>query len=109
MAGNAHPTRLLNGELMAKFEHATLPNGLTILSESDPEALSVAVGCFVRTGARDETAELSGCTHFLEHMMFKGTARRNYLDINREFDEMGAVNNAFTSNESTVYWATVLP
>jgi len=94
---------------MPNFRHTRLPNGLTILGEMLPEALSVAVGCFVRTGSRDEEPEIAGCTHFLEHMMFKGTARRTSFDINREFDEIGANNNAYTSQESTVYHATLLP
>ena len=50
-----------------------------------------------------------GVSHFLEHMMFKGTAQRTAEDVNREFDAMGASNNAYTSEENTVYWARVLP
>jgi predicted Zn-dependent peptidase len=67
------------------------------------------VGFFVQTGARDEPRELMGVSHFLEHMMFKGTARRSAEDVNREFDEMGADYNAFTGHECTVYYAHVLP
>jgi len=63
----------------------------------------------VKTGSRDEGAEVAGVSHFLEHMMFKGTATRNSQQVNEEFDEMGAKNNAFTSNEVTCYWAQVLP
>src|SRR5665213_2682558 len=69
----------------------------------------MAAGFFVKTGARDETPEVSGVSHFLEHMMFKGTARRSAEDINREFDEIGADSNAFTSEETTVYYGSVLP
>ena len=68
-----------------------------------------ALGFFVETGARDETDEVSGVSHFLEHMVFKGTPKRSADDVNREFDEMGAHYNAFTSEESTVYYAAVLP
>ncbi|MBX3419946.1 MAG: insulinase family protein [Pirellulaceae bacterium] len=75
----------------------------------DPTALTTSLGWFVRTGARDETAELAGVSHFLEHMVFKGTARRSAEDVNRELDDMGAQSNAFTSEESTVYYASVLP
>ena len=64
---------------------------------------------FVRTGARDETDEVAGVSHFLEHMCFKGTPRRSADDVNREFDEIGAHYNAFTSEENTVYYASVLP
>ncbi len=91
------------------FEHAVLPNGLTLIAETQPEAHTAAVGFFVKTGARDETPELMGVSHFLEHMMFKGTARRTADDVNREFDELGADYNAFTSHEQTVYYAHVLP
>ena len=91
------------------FHHHTLPNGLTLVAESNPEAHTAAVGFFVKTGARDEQSEVMGVSHFLEHMMFKGTARRTADDVNREFDEIGANYNAFTSHEQTVYYAHVLP
>ncbi len=91
------------------FRQQTLPNGLTVIAECDADAHTGAVGFFVKTGARDETPELMGVSHFLEHMMFKGTARRSADDVNREFDEMGANYNAFTSHEMTVYYAAVLP
>lgn len=86
-----------------------LDNGLTIVGEYSDSARSLAAGFFVRTGARDETHEVNGVSHFLEHMMFKGTARRSPDDVNREFDEMGARYNAFTSEEATVYYGNVLP
>jgi len=94
---------------MLSFKHAQLANGLDVIAELDDHAQSVALGFMVKTGARDETPELAGVSHFLEHMMFKGTARRTAADVNREFDAMGAKNNAFTSNEVTCYWANVLP
>ncbi len=86
-----------------------LANGLTIVGEHNPEARSLAMGFFVKTGARDESSQVSGVSHFLEHMMFKGTSRRSPEDVNREFDEMGARYNAFTSEEETVYYGAVLP
>jgi predicted Zn-dependent peptidase len=82
---------------------------LTIIGEYEPAARSLALGYFVRTGSRDEAPEVSGVSHFLEHMMFKGTQRRTPEDVNREFDEMGARYNAFTSEEMTVYYGNVLP
>jgi len=91
------------------FEHATLSNGLTIIGEVDPDAHTSACGFFVKTGARDETSELMGVSHFLEHMMFKGTDRRTADDINREFDEIGARYNAYTSSEITCFYAQTLP
>ena len=92
-----------------RYDHHTLPNGLQIVGEHNPAAQSIALGFFVRTGARDETPEISGVSHFLEHMMFKGSERRSASDVNREFDEIGARNNAFTSEEMTVYYGAVLP
>ena len=92
-----------------KFRNHTLENGLEIVAECNDAAHSLGVGFFVRTGARDETDELAGVSHFLEHMVFKGTPRRSADDVNREFDELGAHYNAFTSEESTVYYAAVLP
>ncbi len=91
------------------FQQTTLPNGLEIVAECDENAYSTAVGFFVKTGARDETDQISGVSHFLEHMVFKGTPHRSADDVNREFDEMGADYNAFTSEENTVYHAAVLP
>jgi predicted Zn-dependent peptidase len=92
-----------------EFKQTQLDNGLKIVAEVNPAAASMAAGFFVRTGSRDETAGVSGVSHFLEHMMFKGSARRTAADVNREFDEMGAHYNAFTSEENTVYFAAVLP
>jgi len=92
-----------------RIDHHELSNGLTIIGEYNAAAQSLAAGFFTRTGARDETPEISGVSHFLEHMMFKGSERRSAHDVNREFMELGARNNAFTSEENTVYWAQVLP
>lgn len=92
-----------------QFKRQQLDNGLEIVAECNDSARSMAIGFFVRTGARDETDELAGVSHFLEHMLFKGTERRSADDVNREFDEIGAHYNAFTSEESTVYYASLLP
>ncbi len=91
------------------FKKHTLPNGLTIIAECDPDAHTAAIGYFVRTGARDEASKVMGVSHFLEHMMFKGTESLTSDDINRGFDELGARNNAFTSNEMTCFYAHILP
>ena len=72
-------------------------NGLTILAEPIPTARSFAAGLFVRTGSRDEPRQINGVSHFLEHMMFKGSQTRDAAAMNRIFDEMGAQYNAFTS------------
>ena len=92
-----------------EFRETTLDNGLEIVAECNADASSTALGFFVKTGARDETDEISGVSHFLEHMVFKGTPSRTAADVNREFDEMGAHYNAFTSEENTVFYAAVLP
>src|SRR6185312_12145608 len=94
---------------MMPFHSHKLANGLQLIGETSPSARSAALGFFVRTGSRDETSEVSGVSHFLEHMMFKGTPNRSPEDVNREFDEMGARYNAFTSEEETVYYGAVLP
>ncbi len=92
-----------------KFHKAQLKNGLTVIGEERTGAVSTALGFFVRTGSRDETPEVAGVSHFLEHMMFKGTARRSALDITYDMAAIGAQANAFTSVENTVYYAAVLP
>ncbi|MFM7807149.1 MAG: M16 family metallopeptidase [Planctomycetota bacterium] len=88
---------------------ATLSNGLTILAEVDPAAHTAAAGFFVRTGARDEPTPIMGVSHFLEHMMFKGSEKRGALQVNEDFDRIGASHNAFTSGEMTCFHAHVLP
>ncbi|QVL32039.1 insulinase family protein [Telmatocola sphagniphila] len=91
------------------FHQHVLPNGLQIIGETNPSALSAAVAFWVRTGGRDETPDVLGVSHFLEHMVFKGTQRRNPFQVNRDFSLIGADNNAFTSEENTVFHAAVLP
>ena len=91
------------------FHHKQLPNGLDIVAEVNPDSHSFAAGLFVKTGSRDEDKHLNGVSHFLEHMMFKGSQKYTWEDVNRIFDEMGARYNAFTSQEMTAYYANVLP
>jgi predicted Zn-dependent peptidase len=92
-----------------QFHHTVLDNGLQVIAELNDQAHSVASGFFVKTGSRDETAELAGVSHFLEHMVFKGTPRRDALAVNRDLDRVGAKHNAQTSEEDTVYHVTCLP
>lgn len=92
-----------------QFERKKLSNGLVLIGEINPSAKSAAVGFFVRTGSRDETPEINGVSHFLEHMLFKGTDALSALEVNEAFDRRGAQFNAFTSEENTVYYASVLP
>ncbi len=91
------------------FHHHQLSNGLDIIAEINPDSHSFAAGFFVKTGSRDESAEINGVSHFLEHMMFKGSTKYTWEDVNRIFDEMGARYNAFTTQEMTAYYANVLP
>ncbi|KYG58958.1 M16 family metallopeptidase [Planococcus maritimus] len=86
----------------------TCQNGLRIVSEHIPHFRSVAVGVFVNTGSRDERPEENGITHFIEHLLFKGTEKRSAKDIAREFDRIGGDLNAYTSKEYTCYYAKVL-
>jgi predicted Zn-dependent peptidase len=95
--------------MTAKFRTHLLQNGLQLLGEINPANVSSAVGFFVKTGARDETTPESGVSHFLEHMMFKGTPTRSALDINLQLGSLGAQANAFTSEENTVYYSAVIP
>jgi predicted Zn-dependent peptidase len=91
------------------FHHTTLENGLQVIAELNDRAHSVAAGFLVKTGSRDETGDLAGVSHFLEHMTFKGTPRRDALAVNRDFDRVGAKHNAQTSEEDTFYHVTCLP
>jgi predicted Zn-dependent peptidase len=91
------------------YKQTQLKNGLTVIGEGNPANVSSAIGFFVRTGARDETPAESGLSHFLEHMMFKGTPTRSAIDINMALGNLGAQANAFTSEENTVYYAAVIP
>jgi predicted Zn-dependent peptidase len=92
-----------------EFQKHTFENGLTVIGELNPDARSVALGYFVKTGSRDETPAVAGVSHFLEHMMFKGDDRLLSWDINAEFDAIGARYNAFTSEEITAYHGAVMP
>lgn len=87
----------------------TLDNGLQILAECNDQAHTTAFGFFVRAGSRDESEDIGGVSHFLEHMVFKGTPNRSAADVNLQLDEMGSHSNARTGEESTIYHAAVLP
>ncbi|GAC1461411.1 MAG: pitrilysin family protein [Ktedonobacterales bacterium] len=92
-----------------QFYMHRLENGLQILAQRMPDLESVSLCFFVRTGARDEPdPALYGVSHFLEHMVFKGTQRRGTEQITLDFNNMGAEFNAFTSSEQTVYYARIL-
>jgi len=86
----------------------TLPNGLTIITESMPAVRSVSVGVWLRTGAREERAEENGISHFIEHMLFKGTKHRSAEEIARSADAIGGHLDAFTAKECTSFSIKVL-
>lgn len=98
----------LEVELTQDFWQAKGQNGLTVLAEYRPHSRSFSAGFFVNTGSRDEPQGLEGAAHFLEHLMFKGNAKMNALELNRRFDALGADYNAFTDHEMTAYHAVVL-
>ena len=86
----------------------TLTNGLRVITEHMPGLGSAALGVWIGAGGRHETAEENGVAHFLEHMAFKGTSRRNALQIAETIEDVGGYLNAYTSREATAYYARVL-
>ena len=86
----------------------TLKNGLRIVTKNMPYTRSVSMGVWVNVGARDESARESGLSHFIEHMIFKGTQKRSAFQIAKEFDAIGGQTNAFTTMENTCYYARVI-
>lgn len=90
------------------IEQTTLPNGLRIVSEYRRSVETVSVGVWVNVGSRYESPELNGITHFLEHMLFKGTERRSARDIAYEIERVGGHMNAYTTRDYTTYYARVL-
>ena len=86
----------------------TLPNGFRIVTEDMARLKSASIGIWVTAGGRHERAEQNGIAHFLEHMAFKGTARRSALQIAEEIEDVGGYINAYTSKEMTAYYARVL-
>jgi predicted Zn-dependent peptidase len=90
------------------YRRSILPNGLRVISEHMPGIRSIAVGCWVDTGTRDENPNEAGASHFLEHLLFKGSERLSGREISERFDAMGAESNAFTSKDHTCFWAKLL-
>ena len=87
------------------FEKTVLDNGVTVVTESMSGVRSAALGLWVRTGSRDESPQTGGISHFMEHMLFKGTPTRTPLDISRAIEGRGGMFNAFTGEEATAYFA----
>ncbi len=92
----------------APVAKTTLKNGIRVLTKNMPYTRSVSMGVWVNVGARDEAASESGLSHFIEHMIFKGTRKRSAYQIAKEFDAIGGQTNAFTTMENTCYYARVI-
>jgi predicted Zn-dependent peptidase len=106
MAGHTHT--LSSDPLGGTVRRTVLPSGLRVLTEAIPAMRSVSFGIWVGVGSRDESPDLAGASHFLEHLLFKGTRRRTALDISAEIEAVGGETNAFTAKEYTCYYARVL-
>ncbi|MFG1604291.1 M16 family metallopeptidase [Actinoplanes sp. NPDC049265] len=104
----ARPARALTKTLQDGVRRTVLPSGLRIVTESIPTTRSASVGVWVNVGSRDETATMSGASHFLEHLLFKGTEKRTALDISADIEAVGGETNAFTTKEYTCFYARVL-
>ncbi|WP_327288410.1 M16 family metallopeptidase [Streptomyces sp. NBC_01198] len=108
--GRAVRTRtLLPGtDGIGTVRRSVLPGGLRVVTETLPTVRSATFGIWAAVGSRDETPVLNGATHYLEHLLFKGTERRSALDISAAVDAVGGEMNAFTAKEYTCYYARVL-
>jgi predicted Zn-dependent peptidase len=105
----ARTQTLVKGENgVGTVRRTTLPGGLRVVTETLPTVRSATFGIWVQAGSRDETPALGGATHYLEHLLFKGTKRRSALDISSAIDAVGGEMNAFTAKEYTCYYARVL-
>ncbi|MFB3051848.1 MAG: M16 family metallopeptidase, partial [Acidimicrobiia bacterium] len=90
------------------YDLTTLPNNVRVISETMPSLRSVALGCWIDTGTRDESVNEAGVSHFLEHLLFKGSEKLSARDVSETFDAIGAEANAFTSKEATCFWTRIL-
>jgi predicted Zn-dependent peptidase len=107
-SATASPASIANANESQQIRRTVLDNGLTIVSERMPHVRSVTMGIWVLNGSRRETAELNGITHFIEHMVFKGTSHRSAEEIARSVDSIGGNLDAFTSKENVCFSAKVL-
>ena len=108
-AGTSGSTQTIGGQDGGAIVRRTvLPGGVRVLSEAMPGLRSATIGFWVGVGSRDETTGHHGSTHFLEHLLFKGTGRRSAMDIATAFDAVGGESNAVTGKEHTCYYARVL-
>lgn len=95
-------------KIESKYKKTTLPNGMRVVTEEIPHVRSLSLGLWIQTGSRDESPEKNGISHFMEHMVFKGTKKRTVKEIAQSMESVGGYLNAFTSKEHTCYYARVL-
>ena len=106
--GRARTRTLAADPLGGVVRRTVLPGGLRVITEAVPAMRSVSIGVWVGVGSRDESPRQAGASHFLEHLLFKGTERRSALDISAAIEAVGGETNAFTTKEYTCYYARVL-
>ncbi len=92
----------------SQYHKTVLANGIRVVSETIPHVRSVSLGIWADVGSRDEDADRNGISHFLEHMVFKGTKKRNVVEIAQSLESLGGYLNAFTTKEQTCFYARVL-
>lgn len=95
-------------EISASYRKTTLANGIRVISEEIPSVKSVSIGVWVNTGSKNETEKNNGITHFIEHMVFKGTKNKSIREIAQSIESVGGFMNAFTTKEHTCFYARVL-
>lgn len=93
---------------MPPVQKTVLTNGISVITEEMPGVESCSIGIWVNAGSRNETRTINGVSHFIEHLLFKGTKKRTALDISREIESVGGVLNAFTGREYTCFFAKIL-
>ncbi len=108
MSTNAKKTRAVAGDLGGVVRRTVLANGMRVITEAVPAMRSVSFGVWVGVGSRDEAPQLGGASHFLEHLLFKGTHKRSAMDISSAIEAVGGETNAYTAKEYTCYYARVL-
>ena len=94
--------------LQSQYRKTVLPNGLRVVTEQIPHVRSISVGIWINVGSRDESSGVNGISHFLEHMVFKGTEHYSTKQIAQSLEQLGGYLNAFTTKEHTCYYARIL-
>lgn len=97
-----------NSGLTSEFRRTILENGIRVISERVPYVRSISLGVWVDVGSRDENEKDNGITHFIEHMVFKGTKKRNARQIAEFIEDIGGYLNAFTTKENTCFYVRIL-